>query len=125
MARAKTGSGKTGAYSIPIVQLLLSEKQNEVKFVVINHQQSDKGTKVVILVPTRELTEQLRQHFKEVTYYCNNLVKTVALTPEVDFEEQAYGRSHFIYSFSSRLREKPDIVVSTPAKLLQHIQAKV
>jgi superfamily II DNA/RNA helicase len=52
--------GKTAAYSIPIVQNLLSW-QNE----------GNNAIKVVILVPTKELCEQTAQHFKQLTQYCS------------------------------------------------------
>jgi ATP-dependent RNA helicase DDX56/DBP9 len=52
VARARTGSGKTAAYSIPILQSLLLDTQKE------------PGVKALILVPTSELTEQVKAHFK-------------------------------------------------------------
>lgn len=50
LARARTGSGKTLAYAIPLVQGILQRRdRNELD-----------GTRALVLVPTRELAEQVR-----------------------------------------------------------------
>lgn len=49
-ARARTGSGKTLAYAIPIIQGLLARRDRG----------ETGGTRAVILVPTRDLAEQVR-----------------------------------------------------------------
>jgi ATP-dependent RNA helicase DDX56/DBP9 len=55
VARARTGSGKTGAYALPIVQkLLLDEILDSSKTAV-----KRTGPRAVVLVPTRELVEQV------------------------------------------------------------------
>lgn len=50
LARARTGSGKTLAYAIPIVQSILHRRDRG----------ETGGTRALILVPTRELAEQVR-----------------------------------------------------------------
>jgi ATP-dependent RNA helicase DDX56/DBP9 len=50
LARARTGSGKTLAYSIPILQGILARRERG----------ETGGTRALVLVPTRELAEQVR-----------------------------------------------------------------
>lgn len=50
LARARTGSGKTLSYAIPIVQGILQRRDRG----------ESGGTRALILVPTRELAEQVR-----------------------------------------------------------------
>lgn len=50
LARARTGSGKTLAYAVPIVQGILQRRE----------QGQLQGTRALVLVPTRELAEQVR-----------------------------------------------------------------
>lgn len=42
----------------------------------------------LILVPTRELCEQVRDHLRTVTFYCSRVVNTVMLTADVPMETQ-------------------------------------
>ena len=64
LAKAKTGSGKTAAYAIPILQQLISEieKNN-------SDNQRKKGVRVLILVPSAELCAQVYQQLKQLTLY--------------------------------------------------------
>lgn len=56
IARARTGSGKTCAYCVPILQKLLVNPGN--------------GIKSVILVPTKELAEQVTRQLQTLILYC-------------------------------------------------------
>lgn len=58
LARARTGSGKTAAYAIPVVQKILITKG------------SLQTTRALILVPTRELAEQVTAYIKSLCTYC-------------------------------------------------------
>lgn len=62
LAKARTGSGKTGAYCIPTVQKILSKKAS-----LELADSTRQATRALILVPTRELADQ-------VTQVCNGLV---------------------------------------------------
>jgi ATP-dependent RNA helicase DDX56/DBP9 len=55
LARARTGSGKTLAYAIPIVQGILQRRDQSKK-----DGTKMEGTRALVLVPTRELAEQVR-----------------------------------------------------------------
>lgn len=102
IAKASTGSGKTAAYCIPILQTILSEAQNE------------KCVKSIILVPTRELSSQVSQFLEKLLVYCNHKVTAVNLSSNVSDQV-----------LHSLLTSKPDILVSTPAKLIQTLEQNV
>ena len=57
-----SGSGKTGAYAIPILQKILSSEVLESAKTALKR----KGPCAIVLVPTRELVEQVRQVFCRV-----------------------------------------------------------
>lgn len=72
IARAKNGTGKTGAYVIPILEMLEQEA----------HIQS------LILVPTRELALQVSSLVKEIGKYMK--VECMVSTGGTDFKEDIY-----------------------------------
>jgi ATP-dependent RNA helicase DDX56/DBP9 len=60
LARARTGSGKTAAYLIPVIQKILTRgEQNSIQ--------------ALILVPTKELSEQVTKQVKELAMYCSTV----------------------------------------------------
>lgn len=67
MVRAKTGSGKTAAYTLPILHKILANPSVE------------GGVKVVVLVPTKELCDQTRDVIWEFSYYCRDTVQGTCL----------------------------------------------
>ncbi|XP_074613727.1 putative ATP-dependent RNA helicase DDX56 isoform X2 [Acropora palmata] len=103
LARAKTGSGKTAAYAIPLIQRILQDKQGD---------PSSSGVRALVLVPSKELAKQAHRNLKELSLYCSRDVRVT---------DVAQGN---ISSTKSLLMEGPDIVVGTPSVLLGHIQAK-
>ncbi|KAG0699901.1 P-loop containing nucleoside triphosphate hydrolase protein [Suillus ampliporus] len=108
LARARTGSGKTAAYCIPIVQKILSAKSSL--------STSDEGyqvTRAVILVPTRELSEQVTACLQSLLTYCEK---------EVIVVNSATGSSTHLQR--ALLADKPDIVISTPSRALGLLQSK-
>src|SRR3546814_104619 len=64
LVRARTGSGKTAAYALPLLQKILAEKAQEAQAEV----------RAVVLVPTRELCRQVEKQVKDLTYYCKDTV---------------------------------------------------
>ncbi|KAJ3055499.1 ATP-dependent DNA/RNA helicase, partial [Rhizophlyctis rosea] len=105
LARARTGSGKTAAYCMPIVQKILLAKENS---------SAPPASRALILVPTRELAEQVHRHIQELTSYCSKEVVSVNLaTADANVAAQR-----------PILAEHPDIIVSTPSKVLAHLEAE-
>ncbi|SLM39313.1 atp-dependent rna helicase dbp9 [Lasallia pustulata] len=96
LARAKTGSGKTAAYVLPILEGILRKKGSNT---------NDKSTSALILVPTRELAEQVSKAFSTLSTYCAKDVRILNLTQKIPDAVQR-----------SLLADLPDIVVTTPAR---------
>ena len=92
---AQTGSGKTGAFGLPIAEHLIHGK----------------GVRGLILCPTREIALQTRA-FLEVVGKDHKL-STVCLIGGVKLGPQIQD-----------LRRQPDIVVATPGRLWDHFQRK-
>lgn len=123
LAKAKTGSGKTLAYILPVLQSILKRKQvgrtptnNNIvlnKTVLMECQtDSTSFTAAVILVPTRELADQVFKVIQTFSAFCAKDIQTAKLTDKVS---DAVQRSLF--------SNNPDIVISTPARAWQTIDS--
>ncbi|KAH8847883.1 ATP-dependent DNA/RNA helicase [Pyricularia oryzae] len=104
LAKAKTGSGKTAAYVLPILQAVLKRKQINPGATYISS---------LILVPTRELTVQVTKEVERFSAFCAKEVQVVGLTDKVS---DAVQRS--LLQSSS-----PDIVVSTPSTAWRNVDS--
>eukprot|EP00057_Strongylocentrotus_purpuratus_P013132 XP_011667606.1 PREDICTED: probable ATP-dependent RNA helicase DDX56 [Strongylocentrotus purpuratus] len=103
LARARTGSGKTAAYAIPLVQKILTLKETA----------REQATRALILVPSRELCSQAFKNIQEISKCCSKEIKCADVSGQVDLSAQR-----------PLLMERPDIVLGTPSRILAHIQAK-
>ncbi|KAF3405402.1 ATP-dependent RNA helicase dbp9 [Talaromyces pinophilus] len=101
LARAKTGSGKTAAYVLPVLQSILQRKSND---------PSLKATSALILVPTRELSEQVQRVIVSFSSFCGKDIRSVNLTQKVSDSVQR-----------AMLADVPDIVISTPARVVSNV----
>ncbi|PPR00522.1 hypothetical protein CVT26_009908 [Gymnopilus dilepis] len=108
LARARTGSGKTAAYCIPVVQKILSAKSN-----LSPDDENQQATRALILVPTRELSEQVSTYLKTLLAYCEK---------EIVVSNVGTGTSAHLQR--TILSDKPDIVISTPSRALSLLQSK-
>ncbi len=93
---AETGSGKTAAFAIPIIQKLLSDTRH------------DKSFYALIVAPTRELSLQISEHFKALGE--NIGLKVTTLIGGLDSFTQAIN-----------LSKKPHIVIGTPGQIVYHL----
>lgn len=93
---AQTGTGKTAAFSLPILHRLFNE--GPVKF----------GPRVLILAPTRELAIQINENI--MTYAKGMRIRTVVLLGGVSIRPQI-----------DNIRRGVDIVIATPGRLLDVI----
>lgn len=103
LLRARTGSGKTGAFAIPVIQRILNSKQMS----------KEQDTKALILAPSKELCQQIHTNFMELTIKCTREISCVDISPQVDVSAQRH-----------LLVERPDIVVGTPLRVLTHLKAR-
>ncbi|KAJ7289236.1 P-loop containing nucleoside triphosphate hydrolase protein [Mycena rebaudengoi] len=104
LARARTGSGKTAAYCIPVVQKILSAKSSV---------GATQATRALILVPTRELSEQVSAYLRGLLTYCED---------EISISNLAAGTTTHLQR--TLLSDKPDIVIATPSRALALMQSK-
>ncbi|KAL7563425.1 hypothetical protein ACA910_016521 [Epithemia clementina (nom. ined.)] len=109
LVRAKTGSGKTIAYALPLLHKLL--KRDESKRSTVG---------AVVLVPTRELCSQLQQTLQELTYYCDEIISVAILSVGQARGEKSKQELQWQ---ESMLRDNPSAIVATPAGLLRHIRS--
>lgn len=98
VAKSNTGTGKTLAFIIPILNNIIDNKVNS----------------VLILAPTRELVIQISDEFNKIISKLENNNFTIDLT-------SIYGGKN-IQSQINKLKKSINIIVATPGRLLDHIQ---
>lgn len=96
IAQAPTGTGKTLAFTIPILNSI---------------DESSRVCQALVIAPTRELAVQITNDINEISFYMD--VKAVTL----------YG-GELIDKQITALRRKPQIIVATPGRLIDHIERK-
>lgn len=96
---AQTGTGKTAAFSIPILELLSEEVKNE---------HGRPKLKCLIVTPTRELAIQIEENIKDYSKYTN--VKRAVIFGGVKQHKQV-----------SRMKQGVHVLVATPGRLLDLI----
>lgn len=93
IVQARTGSGKTGAFGIPIVAAIETEKP---------------VTQGLVLAPTRELASQVAREIEAMGRPRG--VRTLPVYGGVGYAAQNEG-----------LREGPHVIVGTPGRILDHL----
>ena len=101
-ARAQTGTGKTAAFGLPMIERLL---------VRCRHPRRARSMRGLVLVPTRELAIQVQRAL--ATYGAPLNVRVVAIVGGMAMRPQV-----------DALRNGVDIVVATPGRLIDHIQQR-
>jgi len=145
LARARTGSGKTLAYAIPIVQSLL-ERRDRGELV---------GTAALVLVPTRELAEQVRGQVGKLlaglglgedevsvvnvagdmggrrkrrakdSAQGDRTERFAQSARSVGAEHRVEGAEKLFGLIRMQLADRPSIVVATPSRALSHLRSEV
>ena len=97
LANAQTGTGKTAAYALPVLQRMHDQPQAT----------AEGKTRALILTPTRELAEQVAETIRQ--YAQNMSLNVTALYGGVKMSGQ-----------EKKLKKDSHIIVSTPGRLLEH-----
>ncbi|MBD5175483.1 MAG: DEAD/DEAH box helicase [Bacteroidales bacterium] len=100
IACAQTGTGKTAAYLLPVIDLLADYPNENGK------------VRCVVMVPTHELAQQIDRQLEGFSYYLP--VSSLAIHGGNDGKEFARQQN--------ALRKGADIVIATPGRLLAHIK---
>jgi ATP-dependent RNA helicase RhlE len=101
LARAQTGTGKTAAFGLPMIERLMTRQSGVV----------GRTPRGLVLVPTRELAVQVHQTLS--TYAASTPLRVAAI-----FGGAAMNRQLHV------LRRGVDIVVATPGRLLDHLERR-
>ena len=101
IACAQTGTGKTGAFLLPIMNMLTE-----------NH---DRHNTTLILTPTRELAQQIDLQVEALSYFTNISSLTVFGGGDgIAYEQQKRS-----------MRDGVDIIIATPGRLIAHLSSGV
>ena len=94
---AQTGTGKTAAFLIPLLAKINENKST--------------GVKALVIVPTRELAQQIDEHFEALSYFLD--IGSVAVyggnQPEL-FNRQ-----------KKAIQNGVDVIIATPGRLIAHL----
>jgi len=95
LACAMTGSGKTAAFVLPMVQRLAARPRGK--------------TRALVLAPTRELAAQIQQHLEDLARHTR--IRSAAIFGGVGMGPQA-----------AAFKRGVDVLVATPGRLLDHLR---
>lgn len=98
IVNAKTGSGKTLSYVLPLLQQILDNPQSV--------------TQALILAPTRDLCRQINKQCTLLARYTD--INTAVIIGGEDPKHQLIALQQF-----------PDIIIATPGRLLEHVKREV
>ena len=100
LASAQTGTGKTAAFALPILQRMCDNPKETMP----------SNTRTLILTPTRELAAQVADNISAYSKHLNLTVLTIYGGVKIDTQSQ-------------KLKRGADVIVATPGRLLEHIVA--
>ncbi|KAL3934498.1 MAG: hypothetical protein SGBAC_009796 [Bacillariaceae sp.] len=98
---ARTGSGKTAAFLIPLLETLLNNQPSP--------QQQKPGTRGLVLSPTRELSLQTLKVLKKLSHFTE--IRSIGIHGGEGMEQQF-----------NQLSNRPDVIVATPGRLAHHLE---
>ena len=104
MGAAQTGTGKTAAFSLPLLQRLLKHENPSTS-------PARHPVRALVLLPTRELADQVAQQVKLYAKYTQ--LRSAVVFGGMDMKPQTL-----------ELKRGVEVLVATPGRLLDHIEAK-
>lgn len=104
MGAAQTGTGKTAAFALPLMQRML--KHENASTSPARH-----PVRALVLLPTRELADQVADNIKMYGKYTN--LRSAVVFGGIDMKPQ-----------TAELKKGVEVLVATPGRLLDHIEAK-
>ena len=104
MGAAQTGTGKTAAFSIPLLQKMLRHENSSAS-------PARHPVRALVLAPTRELADQVAQNVKAYAKHSN--LRSLVVFGGVDMKPQTLD-----------LKRGVEVLIATPGRLLDHIEAK-
>ena len=104
MGAAQTGTGKTAAFSLPLLQRLLKHESSSTS-------PARHPVRALVLLPTRELADQVAQQVALYAKYTK--LRSMVVFGGMDMKPQTL-----------ELKKGVEILVATPGRLLDHIEAK-
>jgi ATP-dependent RNA helicase RhlE len=104
MGAAQTGTGKTAAFSLPLLQRML--KHENASTSPARH-----PVRALVLLPTRELADQVAEQVKLYAKYTQ--LRSMVVFGGMDMKPQ-----------TAELKKGVEVLVATPGRLLDHIEAK-
>lgn len=104
MGAAQTGTGKTAAFTLPILQRLMPQANTSAS-------PARHPVRALILAPTRELADQIAQNVSQYAKYVP--LKSAVVFGGIDMSPQ-----------TAALRAGVEILIATPGRLLDHVQQK-
>ncbi len=104
MGAAQTGTGKTAAFSLPLLQRMLKHENSSTS-------PARHPVRALVLLPTRELADQVAKAVKAYAKYTH--LRTAVVFGGMDMKPQTL-----------ELKAGVEVLVATPGRLLDHIEAK-
>jgi superfamily II DNA/RNA helicase len=104
MGAAQTGTGKTAAFALPLLQRLMKHENSSTS-------PARHPVRALVLLPTRELADQVAQQVKLYAKYTQ--LRSTVVFGGIDMKPQTI-----------ELKKGVEVLVATPGRLLDHIEAK-
>ena len=104
MGAAQTGTGKTAAFSLPLLHKMLRHENSSAS-------PARHPVRALVLAPTRELADQVAANIK--AYAQHSTLRVAVVFGGIDMKPQ-----------SAELKKGVEVLIATPGRLLDHIEAK-